>query len=188
MQTSKIDRTKNWTVDDYVLLGETDTPCELINGELFMSPAPNPLHQEVLSNLNDFLKAAARNIGGKVYFAPIDLYIDSKNVFQPDILFLSKDNLKLVTHRGVEGSPDLIVEVISPSNTFVDRNTKKRAYLDFGVNEYWIVDPGNKTLEIYTPQTGEDTPVFYLVEEGEVKSSVLTDLTFNLREIFFVNP
>jgi len=187
MQTSKIDRTKNWTVDDYVLLGESNTPCELINGELFMSPAPNPLHQEVLSNINDVLKAIAKRMGGKVYFSPIDLYLDFQNVFQPDLVFLASDRIQWVTTRGIEGVPNLIVEIISPSNIFSDRNTKKRAYLEFGVEEYWIVDPGNKTLEIYTPQTGQEVPDFYLAGEGEVKSSVLPDLKFNLREIF-LNP
>jgi len=184
MRTSKIDRTKNWTVDDYVLLGEMNTPCELINGELFMSPAPNPLHQEILSNINDVLKTIAKKVQGKVYFSPIDLYLDFQNVFQPDLVFLAVNRLSMVTDRGIEGVPNLIVEVISPSNIFSDRNTKKRAYLEFGVEEYWIVDPGNRTLEIYTPQAGQEVPKFYLAGEGEVKSSVLPDLKFDLKEIF----
>jgi Uma2 family endonuclease len=185
MQTAIIDKSKNWTVEDYLLLGEMATPCQLINGELIMSPAPNPFHQEIISNLNDLLKNLSRNIGGKVYFAPIDLYVNTKNVFQPDLLFLSKENLSYITQRGIEGPPDLIVEVISASNVFVDRNTKKKAYLEFGVEEYWIVDPGNKTLEIYLcSQTNPDVPHLYLAEDGLVTSTVLKDLKFDLKEIF----
>jgi len=184
MKTLTIDRSKVWTVEEYLQLEEINTPCELINGELFMSPSPNPFHQEVVSNLNDFLKRAAKLVEGKVYFSPIDLYIDNRNVFQPDILFLSKEKLAFITQRGIEGPPDLVVEVISPSNIFVDRNTKKNSYLIFGVREYWIVDPANKTLEIYTPENGKDNPSLYLVEEGEVISSVLTNLRFNLKAIF----
>jgi Uma2 family endonuclease len=187
MQTSKIDRTKNWTVDDYVLLGETDTPCELINGDLIMSPAPNPYHQRVSKKLFKLLDASSANFG-EVFYAPIDLYIDQKNVFQPDLLVISKTKSSLITNRGIEGPPEIVIEIISPSNIFIDRNTKKKTYLDFGVQEYWIVDPGNKTLEIYTPQTGEDMPILYLAEEGAVKSSVLVNLEFNLEEIFSVNP
>jgi Uma2 family endonuclease len=158
MQTSKIDRTKNWTVDDYVLLGETDTPCELINGDLIKSSAPNPYHQRVSKKLFKLLDRASTNFG-EVFYAPIDLYIDQKNVFQPDLLVISKPKSSLITNRGIEGPPEIVIEIISPSNVFIDRNTKKKNYLDFGVQEYWIVDPGNRTLEIYAPQTGKDIPM-----------------------------
>lgn len=150
-----------------------------------MSPAPTPYHQQVLSNLNDFLKKIAKAKGGKVFFAPVDLYIDKRNIFQPDLLYISKLNLSYVTGRGIEGPPDLVVEIISPSNTFSDRNTKKKTYLSFGVHEYWIVDPGNKTLEVYIQnQDNPDVPHLYLAEEGEVKSTVLPELSFDLKEIF----
>lgn len=185
MQTATIDRSKNWTIADYLLLGEMNTPCQLINGDLIMSPAPNPQHQDVLSNLNDFLKSAAKLVGGKVHFTPIDLYINNKNVLQPDLLFLSKSNRSFVTKRGIEGPPEIIIEIISPSNIFTDRNTKKKIYLDFGVTEYWIVDPGNRTLEIYlNTQSNPDVPHLYLAEEGTVTSTVLTSLTFDLKEVF----
>lgn len=185
MRTATIDRSKVWTVDDYLLLGEMNTPCQLINGELIMSPAPTPYHQQILSNLNDFLKKSAKRNGGKVFFSPIDLYIDKKNVFQPDLLYISSANHQFITQRGIEGPPDLIVEIISPSNIFSDRNTKKKIYLNFGVSEYWIVDPGNKTLEVYLKnQENTDVPHLYLAGEGEVKSTVLTDLSFDLKDIF----
>ena len=142
METVTIDRTKNWTVDDYLLLGELKTPCQLINGELIMSPAPSPSHQRVLRNL---FKAFDRaNTQGEIFFAPIDLHINSLNVFQPDLAYLKNENKKYISERGIEGPPDIIVEVISPSNIFTDRNTKKKIYLEFGVSEYWIVDPGNR--------------------------------------------
>jgi Uma2 family endonuclease len=185
MQTAIIDKSKNWTVEDYLLLGESSTPCQLINGELNMSPAPSPLHQSIISNLNDIIKSIAKQIGGKVYFSPIDLFINNKNVYQPDLLFLPKENLRYITQRGIEGPPDLIIEVISASNVFIDRNTKKKAYLEFGVKEYWIVDPGNKTLEIYLhDQINQDVPHLYLVEDGIVTSTILKDLSFDLKEIF----
>lgn len=93
MQTATIDRTKVWTADDYMMLGEIKTPCQLINGELIMSPAHTPYHQKVLSNLNDLLRAIAKETGGEVYFAPVDLFVDTKNVFQPDLIYISKENL-----------------------------------------------------------------------------------------------
>jgi Uma2 family endonuclease len=107
METLKIDRTKEWTVDDYLLLGETNTPCQLINGELIMSPSPPPRHQIVLSNLNDVIKSYSNKVDGLVLFSPLDLHIDNKNVFQPDLIFLSKSQRRFVTERGVEGPPEL---------------------------------------------------------------------------------
>jgi Uma2 family endonuclease len=184
MKTTVIDRSKSWTVEDYLLLGELSTPCELINGELVMSPSPSPYHQTISSNLNDVLKTEAKKIGGLVFFSPIDLYIDQKNVFQPDLVYVAPENKHIITGRGIEGVPDLIVEIISPSNIFTDRNRKKKIYLQIGVKEYWIVDPAHKTLEIYTPTSDTDIPQLYLVEEGKVNSIVLPNLKFDLREIF----
>lgn len=119
------------------------------------------------------------------FFFPIDLFIDPRNVFQPDIVYVSEVNKGYITSRGIEGPPDLVVEIISPSNTFSDRNTKRKIYLTFGVKEYWIVDPGNKTLEVYlNSQANPDVPHLYLCAEGPVTSTVLEQLHFDLKEIF----
>ncbi len=185
MQTATIDRTKNWTVKDYLLLGEITTPCQLINGELIMSPSPSPFHQTVLGNLYSIIRDYAKELNGHVFFAPLDLYIDEYNVFQPDLIFINAINEKIITKRGIEGTPDLVVEIISPSNIFTDRNQKKTTYQKIGVKEYWIVDPANKTLEIYKhDQPDPNTPSLYLAGEGKVTSSVLVSLNFDLKEIF----
>jgi Uma2 family endonuclease len=183
MQTATIDRTKEWTVEDFLRLEESNLPCELINGELFMSPAPSLTHQVVSSNLNDILKAYAKKIGGFVAYSPFDVYLDNKNVFQPDLLLVRKQNLAIITERGLQGAPDLAVEIISPSNAFKDRNQKRRLYQKFGVKEYWIVDPGNRTLEIYD-FSSDETPILYLVGEGEVTSSLLPGLSFSFADLF----
>lgn len=183
MQTLTIDKTKEWTTEDYFMLGEISMPCQLINGELIMSPAPKPLHQIISSLLNDFLKKAARKEEGLVLYAPVDVVIDQKNVFQPDLLFLSKERKRHLTDRGIEGPPDLIVEILSPSNSYTDRYEKKDAYQHFGVLEYWLVDPANQTLEVYHGQNWQK-PILYLAEEGQVSSQVLATLDFDLKEIF----
>lgn len=186
MKVATIDKTKEWTVDDYLMLGEMKTPCQLINGELILSPSPTPNHQRISRIVFSKLFTVAENEkAGEVFYAPIDLYIDSKNVFQPDIVFIASKNSRIITERGIEGTPDLIVEIISPSNIFSDRNRKKRTYQQIGVQEYWIIDPANKTLEIYhKDQADKDTPLLYLVEEGVITSTCLPGLSFNLKEIF----
>ena len=83
----------------------------------------------------------------------------------------------------MNAAPDLAVEIISPSNAFKDRNQKRRLYQKFGVKEYWIIDPGNKTIEIYDFSTDE-TPIHYLVEEGTVVSKLLPGLSFSFADLF----
>jgi Uma2 family endonuclease len=183
MAVATIDKTKVWTAEDYLLLGEIKTPCQLINGELIMSPAPSPHHQRISGKLFRLFDTA-RKTSGEVFYAPIDLYLDQKNIFQPDLLYIPEVNKSFITDKGIEGPPDLVVEIISPSNSYTDRNFKKKIYLAFGVKEYWIVDPGNKTIEVYTPETGLDSPLLYLAEEGEVTSNVLSNLKFNISELF----
>lgn len=167
------------------MLGEMNTPCQLINGELIMSPSPTPYHQIISGNIYDLLKENAKTKGDVILYAPVDLYIDNKNVFQPDLVYIKVENRKIISHRGIEGVPDLVVEIISPSNIFTDRNIKKKIYQKLGVKEYWIVDPGNQTLEIYKhDQADPETPHLYLAGEGIVTSTVIPGLEFDLKIIF----
>lgn len=183
MTTATVDRSKVWTVDDFLQLEESNLPCELINGEIFMSPGSSFTHQTVSSNLNDILRSFAKKNGGIAMYSPVDVFLDKKNVFQPDLLYVAKENLGIISERGLNSAPDLAVEIISPSNSFKDRNQKRRLYQKFGVKEYWIVDPGNKTLEIYD-FTIEDTPILYLAEEGLVTSKLMPGLSFNFQDLF----
>lgn len=179
METATIDRSKEWTVDNYALL-EEGLLAQLVDGELITSPTPLIKHQRVLRELLNVLSGF--ELSGELFFSPIDLYLDQKNVFQPDLVLIAQNRKNIVTERGIEGPPEMVVEVLSPSNSFIDRNTKKRKYLEFGVKEYWIVDPGNQTLEIYTHDT--DTPSLYLAGEGLVTSKVLGKSSFDLKVIF----
>lgn len=183
MRTLTIDKTKEWTIEDYLLLGETNMPCQLINGELIMSPAPTPNHQRVARNIFKVFDQLLSN-KGEVFFSPIDLYVDSRNVFQPDLIFIANQNKNVISERGIEGPVEIVVEIISPSNSYTDRNQKKDLYLKFKVGEYWIVDPGNKTIEIYTPESGPTVPAFFVSLEGEVKSILYPEMTINLKQVF----
>jgi Uma2 family endonuclease len=116
-------------------------------------------------------------------FAPVDVFLDTKNVFQPDLLYVAKENLGIISERGLNAAPDLAMEIISPANSFKDRNQKRKLYQKFGVKEYWIIDPGNKTMEIYDFSM-EDTPILYLAEEGMVTSKLLPSLAFSFPDLF----
>lgn len=157
--------------------------CQLINGNLYMTPAPNTQHQRAIRLIYDL--SAKKLAGGEFFFSPTDVFLDDKNIFQPDLLFLSKENKDLISNRGIEGAPDLIIEVLSPSNAYLDRNIKKDIYFEKGVKEYWIVDLANQTLEIYTlSQEDKRKPHLYLVKEGNVTSTIIPKLKFDIAEVF----
>ena len=93
------------------------TACQLIAGELVMSPAPIPLHQTVILELSIQMALFVKQTNaGRVFVSPIDVRLNNRNIFQPDILFISKEKLALIGERMIEGPPDLLVEVLSPSS------------------------------------------------------------------------
>ena len=119
------------------------TLAEVINDNLYMSPAPNPFHQRVAKKISfkidEFVTKAEL---GEVFISPVDLYLDeNSNAVQPDVLYFSNRNKLIVDKEGLHGVPELIIEILSPGNKDHDRITKKALYEKFGVKEYWIVDP-----------------------------------------------
>lgn len=143
------------TVEDYKKLPE-GAPFELIEGHLVKEPSPEYLHQKVSmylsSEMHQFVKAEDL---GEVLAAPIDVYLDQENVFQPDILFIAKENLSLIEKDGIHGPPDIVIEILSPSNAYHDVSTKLRIYEKYGVKEYFIADPLSKDVTRYSLVKGK---------------------------------
>ena len=86
------------------------------------------------------------NALGELFFAPIDVIFASEDIFQPDLIFISREQLHIITDKGLEAPPDLVVEVLSPSTRSRDLNLKRRRYAHFGVPEYWPIGPDNRTI------------------------------------------
>jgi len=126
------------------------TLCELINNKLIMSPAPLIIHQQVLNQINIeisiFLK---KNPIGKIFISPLDVYFSDKDVFQPDIMFIGNSNLDIIGKKGLLGAPNMVIEILSPSNSLLDYEEKKSVYEQFGVAEYFIVDPNTKSVDSF---------------------------------------
>src|SRR3989304_5917025 len=98
-----------FTYDDYLLLPE-DKRYELIEGELIMVPSPGRKHQEVLGNLYLFLrKFVEESHFGKIFIAPFDVVFSSYDVVQPDIIFVTKERLQIITEENIQGAPDLVI-------------------------------------------------------------------------------
>ncbi len=138
------------TYEDYVLLPNDRNRYEILKGELSVTPAPTTKHQTVSGNLFIVLADHIRKRDlGRLFYAPVDLILEPTSVLQPDLLFVSKARQDIITERAVEGAPDLVVEIVSPTTSRNDRVTKAQIYARHAVSAYWIVDPEQETVEIY---------------------------------------
>jgi len=181
----KITEENFFTYEDYANLPE-GAPFQLIGGKLVMTPAPSPYHQMVLKKLGYLLYefAEKRNNLGEVFFAPIDVYFDEKEVYQPDIVFITKERLDIVGEKKIESAPDLVIEIISEATAYYDLRHKKNIYEKYGVKEYWIVDPIEKSIEVYENSEKGFVLISRAVMKGTVKSSILRGFEVSLEEIF----
>jgi Uma2 family endonuclease len=175
-----------WTYDEYCRLPEDGRFYEVIGGNLYMSPAPRPIHQEIVYRLVRHLGPfVEQNKLGKIYFAPIDVILpDLASPVQPDLLFIAQERLHIVKEQYIEGVPDLIVEVLSPTNPYHDRRIKYDLYAEAGVREYWLVDPTQCQVDIFTLHSeGIYVPFAHFEQEGVIHSQLLTDLQIPLTNI-----
>ena len=174
-----------FTYEDY-----RNTPAdkryELLNGELILAPAPRLPRQRVGMALGTRLHMFVNERGlGEVFAAPCDVLLSDTDVVQPDLLFVSRERRDiLLGGDNIRGAPDLVIEILSPSTSGLDRTLKRRLYAKHGVREYWLVDPGAKTVAILL--TGQDAfDVVGTYGEGQIVTSpTLQGFTFNLDEIF----
>jgi Uma2 family endonuclease len=181
--TQQKPRTK-LTVGDYM-----NTPDEvryqLIDGELVLAPSPNDKHQVVSLQLATALNQFVRQFRlGSVRCAPFDVVFPDHEVFQPDILFVSNERRDIITEANIQGAPDLVVEILSPSTARYDRGHKQDIYAREGVREYWIVNPATETVEVLTARNGVWRLVATFGFDDKLVSSLLPGLSVDLREVF----
>jgi Uma2 family endonuclease len=149
------------TYDDLCQLPDDSNRYEIIGGELIASPSPNRSHQKVSLRLTLLIApyVDARQLG-EVYVAPVDVRLSPHNIVEPDLLFIRQDRLGIYGSTGpVDGAPDLVVEIVSPSSRVMDRVRKAALYADSGVPEYWLVDPEKRELQLLVLQQGQYAPV-----------------------------
>lgn len=172
------------TYDDYKKTPEGGN-YQLIGGEIIEMTAPSLYHQKILQNLNYYLSVYIRQNGlGEVYVAPTDVYFSKTETYQPDLLILLTESLHKMQESKIEGAPDLIVEILSPSTGYYDVKYKKSVYEKFGVKEYWIVDPKDKTIEIYQNSQGKFVLTSELSKTGTAQSTLLSGFIVELEKIF----
>ncbi len=145
-------RQGEWTYEDWLNFPDDGWKYEIIEGVLFMAPPPAINHQRSSFKLARIMADYAEtNHLGEILEAPVGVRLPGHPVpLQPDIVFVKKERQAIIGLQNVEGAPDLIVEILSPSNANYDRDDKLKLYQQTGVREYWLVDYQAKTIQVYT--------------------------------------
>jgi Uma2 family endonuclease len=174
------------TYEDYRKLPE-GAPYQLIGGELVLTPAPGTYHQVVSMRLeNQMVNFVTARQSGIVLDAPVDVYLGESETYQPDIIFIGRDRMEIIEPERINGSPDLVVEILSPSTAYYDLRKKFKTYEQSGVKEHWIVDPKQKSVQVFILKDGK----FALDQEvetgGAVHSHILEGFTVDLQSIFTI--
>jgi Uma2 family endonuclease len=177
---------RQWTYQDYLNLPDDGKRYEIIEGVLYMANAPSSTHQylvgEIFAELRYF---ANKNKLGQVTIAPFEVHLsETSRPIQPDVFFVRAARWPSGEIAYFEGAPDLVVEVISPSSTRVDRYTKFRVYEQSGVQEYWLINPRLQTVEIFTLVEGEYALWGEFRREDTVTSGVLVGLEISCLQLF----
>ncbi len=166
---TKITAESYFELEDY----QTHDLIQLVNGEVIIGMPPIPNHQRIVREILVMLTLLARKIGGEAFDSPIELYLDEHNVFEPDVLYMSPNSKCEVKGKRLEGAPELIVEVLSPSTAKYDKREKYATYEQHGVQEYWIVDPVHELIDVWALDGGKFVHQGAYSTDDTFKSQVL---------------
>lgn len=173
-----------FTVQDYMSTPE-GTRYQLLDGEMLLAPSPTQKHQSLLANLYRLVHAFVAEADlGRVWFAPLDVVLSDYDVAQPDLMFVSNERAGIITEANVQGAPDLVVEILSPSTAEYDQGYKRALYGRHEVREYWLVDPDAETVEVLV--LGEEglSPHQVFGTGQTLESPLLAGLSLELEDLF----
>ena len=178
---------KRWSYEEYYRLTPEshDERYEIDDGELVPMPSPTVTHQRIIMQLASLMRTfvQAHDLG-ETFISPLDVIFEEYNLAQPDVMFVSKARSEIVKDRGVFGAPDLVVEVISPSSTRRDRQDKSSKYLRFKVQEYWLVNPAERSIEVRVWRADHWAVHSLARDTGTAESLILPGFTVDLAQIF----
>ena len=173
------------TYEEYLETPETMVRCEVVDGEVIKA-GPSVYHQTISGNINEPVRAfVRRNRLGRVLYSPVDVIVrrDPLRVRQPDLLFVSNERAGILGER-IEGGPDLVVEIISPSNTRAEIESRLADYASLNVRECWLVYPQLHAVEVLRLEGGEWHRAYIRGAGENVESAVLPGLELQITEIF----
>ncbi len=173
------------TFEDLVHFPDDSSRHELIDGEHFVTASPSTRHQEIVTNLLLYLATYLKmHKSGRVFPAPCDVLLSQFDVVEPDLLVVLSSSNEIVTEANIQGSPDLVVEILSPSTVDRDRGLKRKLYEKFGVREYWIVDPDAETVEVFRLADRGLKPASSLTRTDTLTSPMFPGLELPLSSAF----
>jgi Uma2 family endonuclease len=181
--TVPVESLRPLTYDDLDHFPDDGQRREIITGELTVTAAPTPVHQQIAERL-------VRLIGnfvelhqlGVLYPAPIDVRLSATDVVEPDLVFISEARSSIVSEKYISGAPDLVAEILSPSSQRTDLVRKRALYAHSGIGEYWIIDPDRKTVQIHRLAEGVYVPV--VDAKGQPVSEIFAGLVIDVERLF----
>ena len=174
-----------WTYEDYLSLPEDGNHYEIVNGVLYMAPSPTGEHQDAVGRIYHYLLVNLEFAGlGKVRFAPFDVRLSPKHVFQPDVLVVLNTHRDRIQRRFILGAPDLVVEIASPSTANIDRREKLDAYARSGVPEYWLVDADAHTVEVLMLEAGTYRSLGVFEDEDTLPTKIVPNFPVQVHQFF----
>jgi Uma2 family endonuclease len=179
-----VDHIKLMTADEYFELPESKLIIQLIEGEVIEMPGASPTHQDVVGNIFMLLRLMLKVLGGKAYIAPLDVYLDDLNVFQPDVMWVAPNSQAVIGDKRIVGAPDLIAEVLSPGSERHDRKVKFDLYEQYGVREYWIVSPESQLIEVWLIEDNKFTRQGIYEPSDTFTSAVLAGQRIEVKVVF----
>jgi len=186
-------RKKQYSYADY-LTWENDQRCEIIDGDVFAMNSPGSSHQRIVREISTQLAVFFAGKECEVFYAPLDVIFCSdartdseiRTVVQPDIMVVC-DRAK-IEERGIIGPPDLIVEVSSPSTASHDNIRKRALYEREGVDEFWIVSPGDRLVRVYKRSAGRFNVEEVFDDEAVITVERFPGLSIDLKKVFPTRP
>lgn len=170
---------------DYQQMLEGPPYYQVVEGDLFMSPSPNLFHQAIAGTIYSLLsRFLEKKPLGQVFIAPLDVFLSDLNVYQPDVVFISKQRRSLLTPHGIEGAPDLVIEILSPGTARLDKGSKRKIYARTGVKELWLVEPESKVVQVFDLAVDTERPMATYNETSTLGSKVLPGLRIKARLVF----
>ena len=172
------------TYEDYLKTPDEER-WELLRGELTMVPSPSFAHQKIAGRLFSLLdRFVDEKALGDVIIAPFDVVLSPTNVLQPDVIFVARNQQSIITDANIQGAPALVIEIISPSSVIMDREIKRAIYAEYGVKEYWLVDPDARTISVMALRNKDFQEAGQYSATDTLSSPTLPGLSLDLALIF----
>jgi Uma2 family endonuclease len=183
MTTTARRPSNRWTYADYCRIPADRNRHEIIDGRHFVNPAPSPYHQVVSGQLQHQLMTLITDRSrGIVLNAPLDVHLGPGTLVQPDLVVLRPRNRSIIGDKKLTGVPDLLVEILSPSNVGYDRRTKRDRYERAGVREFWLVDPDAHLVEQLILRRG--TYAAPIVSTERIRPRIFRGIEIDLRRVW----